>query len=96
MRQTLERVAVLCLENRIRGCGTETVCRHRKVSAEMAHRSLTTEYSLTSKLLGLRLFPGSAAALPSKMGSFQWKFVEYKEQNGFVFAILPRPQPVTT
>src|SRR5216683_3032653 len=34
----------------------------------------------------LRLFPGSAAedaALPSEMGSFHWKCVEYKGQNGF-------------
>ncbi|SRR5260221_92210 len=41
--------------------------------------------------MGLRSFPGSAieAALPSgmgsKMGSFQWKCVEYKGQDGFVY-----------
>jgi len=41
--------------------------------------------------MGLRLFPGNTlevAALASKMGSFQWKVVEYKEQSGFAFAIL--------
>ena len=46
--------------------------------------------------MGLRSFPGSVieAALPSgmgsKMGSFQWKFVEYKEQNGFVIVNFSR------
>jgi hypothetical protein len=42
-------------------------------------------------------FQGSAVevqrCLP-KMGSFPWKFVEFKEQIGFVLAILPRPGPV--
>ena len=46
--------------------------------------------------MGLHSFPGSAikAALPSgmssKMGSFQWKFVEYKGQNGFVIVNFSR------
>ena len=61
---------------------------------ERVNRSLTIEYSFYLQAVGLRLFPGSAveAALPSgmgsKMGSFQWTFVEYKEPNGFVLAIL--------
>jgi hypothetical protein len=39
--------------------------------------------------MGLCLFPSSTfevAALPSEMGSFYSRFVEYKEQNGFAFA----------
>jgi len=58
-----------------------------KATREPGRRSLTTEY-VTSKLWVSVLFPGSAdeaAALPSKMGSFPWTFVEYKEHNGFVF-----------
>ena len=38
-----------------------------------------------------RVCPASAvevAALASKMGSFPWKCVEYKEQNGFVFVLF--------
>jgi hypothetical protein len=63
---------------------------------------LTIEYSFYLQAVGLRLFPGSAieAALPSgmgsKMGSFQWKFVEYKGQNGFVFRNFTRSGPATT
>src|SRR6267142_3154213 len=41
--------------------------------------------------MGLRSFPGSAIevdALASKMGSIPGKFVEYKEQNGFVIAFF--------
>src|SRR5258708_33726367 len=46
--------------------------------------------------MGLRSFPGSAieaallSGMGSKMGSFQWKCVEYKEQNGFVIVNFSR------
>jgi hypothetical protein len=52
--------------------------------------------------MGLRLFPGSAieAALPSGMGSkwvrFKWKYVECKEQNGFVIVNFFPSGPATT
>jgi hypothetical protein len=50
---------------------------------------LTIEYSFYHQATGLRLFPGSAietallSGMGFKMGSFQWKCVENKEQNGF-------------
>ncbi len=34
------------------------------------------------------------AAMASKMGSFSWKFVEYKGQNGFVVAFLPEVKAI--
>ena len=68
-----------------------------KQAPEPSRRPLTTEY-ITSKLWVCpyfqAVFPGSAIYVaelpsemgwfPSEMGSFQWTFVEYKEQNGFV------------
>jgi hypothetical protein len=83
-------------------CGKSLIARrYDEATREPSHRSLTTEYSfLTSKLWVS--FPGCAvwAALPSgmgsKMGSFQWKFVEYKGQNGFVFIIFPGAGPAKT
>src|SRR2546422_170625 len=56
----------------------------------------------TTELFCPKLWSAFQAALsrlrrcPSQMGSFQWKFVEYKEQNGFVVAIFaPGPGPCT-
>jgi len=69
-----------------------------KTTREPSRRSFRTEL-VYLRAMRLCLFPGSAvevAAVASKMGSFHWKFVEYKEQNGFVIAILPWQGPGTT
>src|SRR6266487_2275113 len=58
-----------------------------KTSPDLSHRFMTTEWVYLQND-GRRSFQAvlRRPALASKMGSFPWKCVEYKEENGFVIA----------